>query len=99
MGLLAPDHSRGKVLSILSLTELDLALVREKSTRGRIPYSYEFFMTLASGVALGSVVLGYDVSEAAGLGLGCTKMEKVGGERRGWPGRTQFPAGFRPVTK
>jgi hypothetical protein len=44
MGLLAPDRSREKVLMILSLTELDPTLVREKSRRGRIPFSYEFFM-------------------------------------------------------
>jgi hypothetical protein len=34
MGLLAPDRSREKVLEILSLTELDPTLVREKSRRG-----------------------------------------------------------------
>jgi hypothetical protein len=34
MGLLALDHSREKVLAILSLTELDPMLVAEKSRRG-----------------------------------------------------------------
>jgi hypothetical protein len=34
MGLLAPDRSRGKVLAILSLTELDPMLDGEKSRRG-----------------------------------------------------------------
>jgi hypothetical protein len=34
IGLLAPDHSWEKVLVILSLTELDSALVGEKSWRG-----------------------------------------------------------------
>jgi hypothetical protein len=34
MGILAPDHSREKVLSILSLIELDPMLVGEKSRRG-----------------------------------------------------------------
>jgi hypothetical protein len=31
IGILALDHSRGAVLTILSLTKLDLAIVREKS--------------------------------------------------------------------
>jgi hypothetical protein len=34
MGLLVPDRSREKVLAILSLTELNPALVGEKSRRG-----------------------------------------------------------------
>jgi hypothetical protein len=34
MGLLALDHSREKILAILSLTELDPTLVGEKSRRG-----------------------------------------------------------------
>jgi hypothetical protein len=34
MGLLAPDHSREKVLAILSLIELDPTLVGEKLRRG-----------------------------------------------------------------
>jgi hypothetical protein len=34
IGLLAPNHSRGGVLMILSLTELDFTIVRKKSKRG-----------------------------------------------------------------
>jgi hypothetical protein len=45
------------------------------------------------------VALGHDASEEAGLGLGHTKMEKGGGERRGRMGQTRIPAGFRPVTE
>jgi hypothetical protein len=45
------------------------------------------------------VALGRDASEATGPGLGRAKMEKGGGERRGWPGRIQFPVAFWPVTK
>jgi hypothetical protein len=37
MGILALDHSQGKVLTILSLTELDPTLVREKSKKGVNP--------------------------------------------------------------
>jgi hypothetical protein len=99
MGLLASDRSREKILTILSLTELNPALVREKSRRGRIPFGYEFFTNSVSGVALGWVALGRDASEATGPGLGRAKMEKGGGERRGWPGRIQFPVAFWPVTK
>jgi hypothetical protein len=42
MGLLVPDRSREKVLAILSLIELNPALVGEKSRRGRIPFGYNF---------------------------------------------------------
>jgi hypothetical protein len=42
MGLLVPDHSREKVLAILSLTELNPALDGEKSRSGRIPFGYDF---------------------------------------------------------
>jgi hypothetical protein len=83
---------------ILYLTELNPALVREKSRRGRIPFGYEFFPNLVSGVTLGSVVLGCDVSEATGPRLGHTKMEK-GRERRGWSGWAQLLARFRLITK
>jgi hypothetical protein len=38
-------------------------------------------------------------SQARLARLGCTKDGKREGERRGWPGRTQFPAGFWPITK
>jgi hypothetical protein len=48
MGLLAPDRSREKVLAILSLTELNPALVGEKSRRGRIPFSYDFVSSSAT---------------------------------------------------
>jgi hypothetical protein len=82
MGLLGPDRSRGKVPTILSLTELDPALVREKLKRGWIPFGYEFFTNSVSGVTLGSVALGHDASDEAGLGLGHVKMEGGGGEMR-----------------
>jgi hypothetical protein len=42
MGLLVLDRSREKVLAILSLTELNPALVGEKSRRGQIPFGYDF---------------------------------------------------------
>jgi hypothetical protein len=98
MRLIAPDSSWGKVLMILYLTELNPALVREKSRRGWIPFGYEFFPNLVSGVTLGSVVLGRDMSEATGPGLGHAKMEK-GRERRGWSGWAQLLARFRLITK
>jgi hypothetical protein len=82
MEILAPDHSWGKVLTILSLTELNPALVREKSRRGWIPFGYEFFPNSVFGVDLGSVALGRDASEAAGPGLGRAKMEKGRGKER-----------------
>jgi hypothetical protein len=67
---------------ILSLTELDPTLGREKSRRGRILFGYEFSPNSVSGVAVGSVALGHDASEAVGPGLGCTKMEKGRGKER-----------------
>jgi hypothetical protein len=42
IGLLVPDRSREKVLAILSLTELNPALVGEKLRRGRISFGYDF---------------------------------------------------------
>jgi hypothetical protein len=82
MEILALDSSWGKFLTILSLTELDPALVREKSRRGWIPFGYEFFPNSVSGVDLRSVALGRDASEAAGPGLGRAKMEKGRGKER-----------------
>jgi hypothetical protein len=58
IGLLAPDRSRGGDLTILSLTKLDLVIVREKSKRGGILFDYEFFTNSVSGVALGLMALG-----------------------------------------
>jgi hypothetical protein len=58
IGLLAPDRSRGGDLRILSLTKLDLVIVREKSKRGGILFDYEFFTNSVSGVALGLMALG-----------------------------------------
>jgi hypothetical protein len=50
MGLLVPDRSQEKVLAILSLTELNPALVGEKSRRGRIPFGYDFVSSLGTTV-------------------------------------------------
>jgi hypothetical protein len=80
IGLLAPDHSRGKVLTILSLTELDPALVRDKSKMGWISFGYEL-ISVSRGT-LGSVVLSCNASEEAGLGLGRAKMENGGREKK-----------------
>jgi hypothetical protein len=62
-------------------------------------FGYELFTNSISGVALRSVALGRDASEEAGLGLGRTKMEKGGGERRGRMGQTRIPARFRLVNE
>jgi hypothetical protein len=51
MGLLVPDCSREKVRATLSLTELNPALVGEKSRRRRIPFGYDFVSS--SGMTAG----------------------------------------------
>jgi hypothetical protein len=55
IGLLVPDRSREKVIAILSLTELNPALVGEKSRRGRISFSYDFVSS--SGTTAGDDIV------------------------------------------
>jgi hypothetical protein len=59
---------------------------------------YEFVMNFVLE-SLGLVLLGHNVSDAAGPELGHAKMGKWEGKRSGWPGRAQLLAGFRPIAK
>jgi hypothetical protein len=88
--LLAPDRSQGGVLTIVSLTKCDLAIVREKSKRGWILFGYDFFTNSVSGVALRSIVLGQWATRWGTLGqLWALRKEGEGekllGRVRCWP--------------
>jgi hypothetical protein len=74
MGLLVPDRSREKVLAILSLTELNPALVGQKSRRGRIPFGYDFVSS--SGATAGD--------DAVRVGPARPLHHTRRGERPGW---------------
>jgi hypothetical protein len=54
-------------------------------------------MNSISGVALGSMALGRDASEAAGLGMGQVKVEKGGGEEEAGRAGLSFQLGFSPL--
>jgi hypothetical protein len=112
MGLLVPDRSREKVLAILSLTELNPALVGEKLRRGRITFGYDFVSSSGSmPCVLGQLGRctargegkGQDGSRASAGGmplqLGRTGLCRSEGEGGGcWAG-IGFRPGFSPQSE